>query len=324
MHGVFLDLDSVDRGDLDLEPISSVLGKWTAYPETDREDVRQRIQGAEIVISNKTGLGNDDLQSAENLKLVCVAATGTNNIDLEAARRCDITVCNVATYATPSVVEHVFSQLLTLVRHLDEYREAVTRGHWQRSRTFCLLNYPIRELAGMTLGIIGYGELGQAVAAMGKAFGMHILVAERAGKPPRTGRTLLDEVLKTADIVSLHCPLNQETHNLIGARELGLMQRDALLVNTARGGIVDEKALLHSLQTRGIAGAAVDVLSKEPPRHGNPLLDTGLRGQVDPSAAPWPSIKSRQRLIDQVADNITAWQAGNPRNVICPQPDTDG
>ena len=316
MHGVFLDLDTVDRGDLDLEPIRSVLGKWTPYPETARENVRQRIKDAEIVISNKTVLDSDDLQSAAALKLVCIKATGTNNIDLDAARRCNITVCNVTAYTTPSVVEHVFSQLLILVRRLDEYRAAVDQGHWQRSSEFCLLDYPIRELAGMTLGIIGYGELGQAVAAVGRAFGMHILVAERTGKLPRPGRTPLDDVLKTADVISLHCPLTRETRNLIGSRELGLMRRDAILVNTARGGIVDEKALLHSLQTGGIGAAAVDVLSEEPPRHGNPLLGTGLPNLLVTPHIAWASVKSRQRLINQLAENISAWQAGKPRNVI--------
>jgi len=316
MHGVFLDLNTVDRGDLDLEPISSVLGQWTPHPETAREDVRQRIRNAEIVISNKTGLDSSDLQSAENLKLVCIAATGTNNVDLEAARRCNITVCNVTAYATVSVVEHVFSQLLILARHLDEYRESVDQGRWQHSSEFCLLDYPIRELAGMTLGIIGYGELGQAVAAVGRAFGMHILVAERSGKVPRPGRTPLDDVLKTADVISLHCPLTRETRNLIGSRELGLMRRDAILVNTARGGIVDEKALLHSLQTGGIGAAAVDVLSEEPPQHGNPLLGSGLPNLLVTPHIAWASIKSRQRLINQLAENISAWQAGSPRNVI--------
>ena len=316
MHGVFLDINTVDRGDLDLEPLRSVLCRWTAYPETAREDIRQRIKNADIVISNKAGLDSKDLQSAENLQLVCIAATGTNNVDLEAARRCNITVCNVAAYATPSVVEHVFSQLLILVRHLNEYREAVSQGRWQHSGGFCLLDYPIRELAGLTLGIIGYGELGQAVAAVGRAFGMHILVAERAGNPLRPGRTPLDDVLATADIVSLHCPLNRETRNLIGSRELELMQHDAILVNTARGGIVDEEALLHSLQTGGIAGAAIDVLSEEPPHHGNPLLNTGLANLLVTPHIAWASVTARQRLINQVADTIAAWQTGFPRNVV--------
>jgi len=319
MHGVFLDIATVDRGDLDLEPVRSALDQWTAYPETTREEIRQRIGNADIVISNKTRLGSHDLRSAEKLKLVCIAATGTNNVDLDTAQALDITVCNVTAYATASVVEHVFSMLLILVRRLDAYREAVHAGRWQQAGEFCLLDYPIRELAGMTLGIIGYGELGQAVATMGKAFGMRILIAERADNLPRPGRMALDEVLKTADIISLHCPLNRETRHLIGPRELGLMQCGALLVNTARGGIVDEQALLHSLQSGDIAGAAIDVLSEEPPQHGSPLLDTGLPNLLVTPHIAWASVKSRQRLINQVADNITAWQAGNPRNVISSQ-----
>jgi len=247
MHGVFLDLDTIDRGDLDLEPISSVLGRWTPYPKTAREDVRQRIKDAEIVISNKTVLDSNDLQSAAALKLVCIAATGTNNVDLEAARRCNITVCNVTAYATASVVEHVFSQLLILARRLDEYRAAVEQGRWQQSSEFCLLDYPIRELAGMMLGIIGYGELGQAVATVGRAFGMHILVAERAGNPPRPGHTPLDDVLTTADVISLHCPLNDDTRHLIDSAALETMKRDAIIINTARGGLVDSAALIEAL-----------------------------------------------------------------------------
>jgi len=320
MHGVFLDIDTVDRGDLDLAPFDSLLTRWTAHRNTGPDELTQRIHDADVVISNKVMLDSTALQSAAKLKLVCIAATGTNNIDLDAARVRHITVCNVTAYATTSVVEHVFSQLLILARHLDQYREAVAGGRWQQSSGFCLLDYPIRELAGLSLGIIGHGELGQAVAAMGRAFGMDVLVAERKGKPLRPGRTPLDTVLATANVISLHCPLNAETRHLIGTRELELMRDDAILVNTARGGIVDETALVDALRAGRIGGAAVDVLTTEPPAAGNPLLESGLPNLLVTPHIAWAGIRSRQRLINAVIENIRAWQAGKPRNVISSQP----
>lgn len=316
MQGVFLDVDTVDRGDLDFQPLRSVLTRCTGYPETAPADIGRHIQGAEIVISNKVMLDRKTLETATRLQLVCIAATGTNNIDLDAARQRNITVCNVTGYATPSVVEHVFALLLVLVRHLNDYRAAVRQGRWQRAAGFCLLDYPIRELAGMTLGIIGYGELGRAVTQAGKAFGMDILVAERRGRPPRPGRIPLDELLKSADVVSLHCPLTAETRHLIGAEELALMRPDAVLINTARGGIVDEAALLHALQDGRIGGAALDVLREEPPRHGNPLLEADLPHLLVTPHIAWASTRARQRLINAIAENIRAWRKGTPRNVV--------
>jgi glycerate dehydrogenase len=252
------------------------------------------------------------------LKLVCIAATGTNNIDLDACRGRNITVCNVTGYATPSVVEHVYAQILTLMRRLYEYRMAIEEGRWQNTDDFCLLDFPIRELKGLTLGIIGYGELGRAVATMGKAFGMDILIAERPGSLLRPSRIPLDEVLASSHVVSLHCPLTEQTRNLIGGRELGLMRRDAILVNTARGGIVDEAALLEAVRTGRIAGAAVDVLSEEPPHRGNPLLQISLPNLLVTPHIAWASINARQRLIDEIAGNIRAWLHGTPRNLVCP------
>jgi glycerate dehydrogenase len=215
------------------------------------------------------------------------------------------------------VVEHVFAQILILNRQLYAYRDAVTRGRWQQADGFCLLDFPIRELNGLILGIIGYGELGRAVARMGEAFGMQILVAERAGATPRPGRIPLKTLLAESHVVSLHCPLTDATRNLIGAAELGLMRRDAVLINTARGGMVDEDALLHALQTGRIAGAAMDVLSEEPPRHGNPLLEAALPNLVITPHIAWASINARQRLIDEITRNIQAWLAGSARNLVC-------
>ena len=318
MRGVFLDLRTVDRDDLDLTSLRSVVPQWTCHDWTAPSRVIDRVQGADILVTNKVRLDAAALESAHALKLVCIAATGTNNIDLDACRDGNITVSNVTGYATPSVVEHVYAQLLTLMRRLNEYRTAIEEGRWQNADDFCLLDFPIRELKGLTLGIIGYGELGRAVAAIGKAFGMNILIAERAGASLRPGRIPLDDLLAASHVVSLHCPLTEKTRHLIGERELGLMRRDAILINTARGGIVDEAALLEAVRTGRIAGAAVDVLSEEPPHRGNPLLQASLPNLLVTSHIAWASINARQRLIDEIAANIRAWLDGTPRNLVCP------
>ncbi len=318
MRGIFLDVDTIDRGDLELGSLFATLPEWTPYPRTAADEVNRRIRDADVVVSNKVVLDREALLAAKHLKLVCIAATGTNNIDLETAGARNINVCNVTGYATPSVVEHVFAQILILNRQLYAYRDAVTRGRWQQADGFCLLDFPVRELSGQILGIIGYGELGRAVARMGEAFGMRVLVAERAGATPRPGRVPLKTLLAESRVVSLHCPLTDATRNLIGAAELGLMRRDAVLINTARGGMVDEAALLHALQTGRIAGAAVDVLSEEPPRHGNPLLEAALPNLVITPHIAWASINARQRLVDEITRNIQAWLAGSARNLVCP------
>lgn len=316
MHGVFLDLATVDRDDLDLQPLRSTMPDWSMYATTDQDTVSSRICRAEIVVSNKVKLDGHTLGKADNLRLICIAATGTNNVDLQFASARDITVCNVRAYATASVVEHVFAVILTLTRKLSEYRDAVQRGAWQQAEDFCLLDFPIRELAGQTLGIIGYGALGKAVARMGEAFGMQVLIAQRRGTTLLPGRTSLEQLLSQSHIVSLHCPLTEETRNLIGAAELDLMRSDAILVNTARGGIVDEEALYEALLSGRMAGAAIDVLSEEPPRDGNPLLALALPNLIVTPHIAWAGIKTRQRLINEIAGNIEAFLAGNPRNVV--------
>jgi glycerate dehydrogenase len=318
MHGVFLDLRTVDRGDLDLASLRSVVTHWTCHDWTGPAQLLDRIGTAEILVTNKVRLDAAALGSAPGLRLVCIAATGTNNIDLDACRARNITVSNVTGYATASVVEHVFAQLLNLARRLEEYRGAIAAGRWQRAEDFCLMDYPIRELKDLTFGVIGYGELGRAVAATAGAFGMHVRIAERRGCSPRPGRIPLDELLASSHVVSLHCPLTDATRNLIGARELGLMRRDAFLINTARGGIVDESALLEAIRTGRIAGAAIDVLSEEPPHHGNPVLGTPLPNLLVTPHIAWASINARQKLVEEISANIRAWLNGTPRNVVCP------
>jgi glycerate dehydrogenase len=316
MQGVFLDSATVDQHDLDLDALKTSLPDWSIRSNTPADEVRRAIQNANVVISNKVTLDRDALQSTSTLKLICVAATGSNNVDLAAATEHGITVCNVRGYATTSVVEHVFSLILALTRHLNDYQNAVSKGRWHNAQSFCLLDYPVRELAGQTLGIIGHGELGSAVAAMGKAFGMNILIAQRPGGVIQTGRTPMKQLLSQSDIISLHCPLTNTTRNLIDHGEFALMNRNALLINTARGGIVNEVALKQALQSGQIAGAAIDVLSKEPPRHGNPLLDEPIPNLIVTPHIAWASINARQTLIHELTINIRAFLEGNPRNVV--------
>jgi glycerate dehydrogenase len=316
MRGIFLDIDTVDREDLDLNGLRGTLPEWI-FLTTGPGGTRELPIQADVLVSNKAVLDADTINAVENLKLICIAATGTNNVDLGAAAAKGITVCNVRSYATPSAVEHVFSLILCLTRSLPQYMQAVGHGRWQESNTFCMLDFPIRELAGQVLGIIGFGEIGRAVAAAAPAFGMSVLVAERRGAQARPGRTPFDEVLSLADIISLHCPLTAETHNLIGRAELLRMKRNAILVNIARGGIVNERDLSNALQAGEIGGAAFDVLTVEPPRAGAPLLSlTHPKLIVTPHIA-WASHNSRQRLVNEVAENIRAFLSGCPRNVVC-------
>jgi glycerate dehydrogenase len=313
---VFLDLESMDRGDLDLSGLKATVPDWHIFPSTSDADTLDRIGDAEIVVSNKVILDRPILEQARSLKLICVAATGTNNVDLQAARERGISVCNVRAYATSSVVQHTFALILALAIHLPEYTLDVRTGRWQESRQFCLLDHPIHELTGKTLGIVGYGELGRAVAHAARIFDMKILVAARKDQPAPPGRTAFDELLAQADVLSLHCPLTDETRGLIGERELDLMKDDSLLINTARGGIVDESALAMALRNGRIGGAGIDVLAQEPPTAVSPLLADGIPNLIVTPHIAWASQASRQRLLDGVAANIRAWLRGEPQNLV--------
>jgi len=318
MRGVFLDTHTVNPDDLDLQPLTSTLEHWSLLEQPGSDELSTLVSNAEVVVTNKVPLDRDTLLATDTLRLICVAATGTNNIDLISAAERGISVCNVPAYATTSVVEHVFSMLLALTRQHQKYQHSVAKGDWGRALSFCLLDHPVSELAGQTLGIIGFGELGKAVARMGEAFGMKILVSQRPGtkgKPP-ADRVPLQQLLAESDIVSLHCPLVKATLNLIDRHELEQMRPGALLINTARGGIVNEAALANALQRGEIAGAAIDVLSEEPPRQGNPLLDTTIPNLIITPHIAWAGITARQTLINELANNIKAWLDGSPRNVV--------
>lgn len=316
MKGVILDEETLDIGDLDLSSLDRAGVDWRHYPRTTPAQCIERLHGASVAIANKVRIDGDCFEACPELKLVCVAATGTNNVDLESAARHGVTVCNARGYATPSVTQHVFSLLLSLVTRQSDYRAAVAAGRWRRSPDFCLLDFPITELSGKVLGIVGYGELGQAVAAIARSFGMKVLIAARQGRAPGADRFVLTDLLPRVDVLSLHCPLTEQTRNLIGAHEFALMKPTAILINTARGGIVDETALADALRNGRIGGAGVDVLSVEPPVGGNPLLDEPLPNLIVTPHIAWASRESRQRLVEDVAENILAWQRGELRNLV--------
>lgn len=313
--GVILDLDSLHPGDLELDGLLASVADWDLHPRTDTSQIRERLQDADLVVTNKCPLDAATLHECRP-RLICVSATGTNNVDLETAQDLGIAVCNVTAYATPSVAEHTFGLILSLTRRLGELREAA-RTRWPQSDQFCVLDYPVMELAGRTLGIVGYGELGHAVARLGEAFGMQILVARRpGGEDTRQGRVPLNELLERSDVVSLHCPLTSETQGLIDAAALRRMQPHALLINTARGGIVEEGDLLAALESGQIGGAALDVLAQEPPPADHPLLQSHLPNLIVTPHVAWSSREARQRLVNELRANIEAYKAGRSRNAV--------
>lgn len=317
MLGSFLDKDSLDCGDLDFSVLDTELPELTYYPATSPDQVAERIAQAEVVISNKVMLNAAAIQQAPRLRLICIAATGVNNVDLAAAEAAGITVCNCRGYGTPAVVQHVFALLLALYTRLPDYHQAVRAGRWQQASHFCLLDYPIRELADKTLGIVGYGELGRGVARVADAFGMRILLAQRPGTvEPEEGRIPLPVLLPQVDVLSLHCPLTPETRGLIGAWELALMRRDAILLNTARGGLVDEAVLADALRKGALGGAGIDVLSLEPPTVGNPLLAPDIPNLIVTPHSAWGSRESRQRMLGQLAENVREYRLGQPVRVV--------
>lgn len=304
MRGIFLDFETLAPADLDTDDFLSTPVQWTLFRHTTPDQRAERIIDADIVVCNKVQIDAALMAAATRLKLIAVTATGTNNIDLVAARRQGIRVCNVAAYATASVVEHVFALLLTLTRRLDRYRQRVADGDWSRANQFCIFDQPISELAGQTLGIVGFGELGSAVARIAETFGMRVLVAQRPGAPPTTGRWPLERLLPQVDVLSLHCPLTDATRNLLGETEIRLMKPGSLLINTARGGLVDEAALLRALRDGHLAGAALDVLAEEPPAVDHPLIRAGHPNLIITPHVAWASREARQRVLDRTAQNI--------------------
>lgn len=315
-RAVFLDHTSLDLGDLDLSPLRDCLGDLQLYADTTSENLIERLQGASVAISNKILLNAETLAACPQLKLILVAATGTNNVDLEAARARGIVVANCQGYGTPSVAQHTLTLLLALATRLLDYQNAVSAGQWQTAKQFCLLDFPIVELEGKTLGLFGHGELGSAVAKLAEAFGMRVLVGQIPGRPARADRLPLDELLPQVDALTFHCPLNEHTRNFIGARELAMLKPGAFVVNTARGGIIDEQALVDALRSGHLGGAATDVLSVEPPRNGNPLLAEDIPRLIITPHSAWGSREARQRIVGQLTENAQAFFNGTALRVV--------
>ncbi|NAW58620.1 MULTISPECIES: D-2-hydroxyacid dehydrogenase [unclassified Vibrio] len=290
--------------------------QWVEYDLTAPEHVFERVQSADIVITNKVVLDEPLLRRLPELKLIAVAATGYNNVDLQTCRSLGIAVANVRGYATQSVPEHVVAMMFALRRNLVGYHQDIQQGEWQRNKQFCFFTHPIGDIAGATLGVIGSGELGQATAVLAQALGMHVIFAERKGvQQCREGYLPFEQVLMLADVLTLHCPLNAETHHLIGAKELARMKPDSVLINTGRGGLVDEAALVAALQRGGIGAAGVDVFSTEPADEHNPLLaNMNMPNLLLTPHVAWGSDSSIEKLAHILIENIQAFVEGGEQN----------
>jgi len=313
-------LDAATLNNADLTDLNN-LNKQThsvvkSYETTSKFQIHERCQNADIVITNKICLTHDDLINLPKLKLICIAATGTNNIDLVTAKSQGIAVTNVAGYSTASVVQHTFTLILTLMSNSHKYIQDCKNGAWQKSDMFCLLNQPIAELENKTLTIIGYGALGKGVECIAKAFGMRVLISERKDNEVREGRTDFESALKQADIVSIHTPLTEETKNLMSYNEFSLMKSTAIIINTARGGIVDEIALVKALKNNVIRAGATDVLSIEPAQDTNPLIQYKGDNLIITPHIAWGSKESIARLIKEISLNISAFYNDESRNRV--------
>lgn len=316
MKAVFLDFATMGTG-LDVGSLRALLPELELFAISNDDELAERILGAEFVLANKVHFTESLLQANPALRYIGLTATGTDNVDLAAARRHGIAVCNIRAYCTQSVTEHVFGLLLNLTHSLGQYNAAVRSGAWQRAEDFCLLSYPIRELSAMTLGIVGYGELGKGVANAARTFGMDVIISARPDTNKlEDGRVSFDALLRRSDVISLHCPLTDATAKLFGKHEFEKMKSNAILINTARGGLIDSAALVAALESGDIAAAAIDVLPQEPPIDGNPLLDyDGPNLMMTPHVA-WGSNEARQAAIEELALNIAAFLQGEARNRV--------
>lgn len=312
MKAVFLDYESLDKNDLDFSQLEAGFDELVLFPTTTQAQLLERVQEAEVIISNKVVVDAATLQQCSQLKLILISATGTNNIDLVQAAKQGIVVCNCQGYGTAAVAQHTLSLMLALATSLIQYDRAVKQGQWNKALQFCLLDFPIIELAGKILGIIGYGELGQAVAKLAEAFGMKVLVGSLPNRPTDASRIPFADLLLQVDFLSLHCPLTNDTRDLIDAQAFEAMKPSAFLINCARGGIVNEAALADALRQGKIAGAATDVLTVEPPKDGNLLLADDIPNLIITPHSAWGSVDARQRIVQQMVENVEAFKAGQP------------
>lgn len=316
MEIAFLDVETIDlNGDMDFSGLRA-LGHYTAYASTKPEDVIRNGKNMDVLITNKVRIDREILNQLPELQHIAVIATGVDNVDTTAARERGVRVTNVSGYGKYTVPQHAFGLILALASRIIDYSKDVSQGVWQESDTFTLLSYPTFELAGKTIGIIGFGAIGRSVAEIAVGFRMQVRVHDALDfeYPPYENESLLS-VLKNSDVVSIHAPLTNDTRNLIGSGELACMREGSLLINTGRGGIVDEEALLMALQKGHIGGAGLDVLAEEPPRENSLIARNDLNLIVTPHSA-WSAREARQRLIDGVAQNIRSWQDGGDRNKV--------
>ncbi len=313
---VVLDGFTLNPGDLSWDSLAA-LGELKVYDRTSLDRVFERAQIAQIILTNKTLLTAETIESLPELTYIGVMATGCNVVDIEAARRKSIIVTNVPEYGTSSVAQMVFAHILNLCLHVGEHSKSVSQGAWARSSDFCFWDFPLIELAGLTIGIVGYGRIGRAVARLGSAFGMHVLVNDITTPTNLDGDVEsvdLDTLFRESDIISLHCPLTPQTKNLVNRERLKLMKPSAFLINTSRGPLVDEQALAEALNNKHIAGAGLDVLEKEPPAENNPLF-AARNCYITPHIA-WATASARERLMRIVVENVRAYLGGSPQNIV--------
>ena len=313
LHIVVLDRDTLVNRPFDFDFPHTL----SSYGTTEAHETLERIRGADIVITNKVVISTQAFAENPQLKLVAVTATGVNNVDVEAAKQNGTAVCNICAYGNESVAEHAFMMMITLMRNLPAYQRDVAAGLWENSPFFCHLGAPMRDLNGKTLAIFGRGNIGKTLATYAQAFKMNVVFAEhKNAQSVRDGYVSFDEAIRSADVVSLNCPLTPQTANMIGEAELQQMKPGAILINCGRGGLVDEAALVAALKYGQIGGAGFDVLTQEPPRDGNPLLKARLPNLIVTPHIAWASQEAANRLFDILLDNINRFVAGNPQNLV--------
>jgi glycerate dehydrogenase len=306
-------LDGITLGDADISILERE-GELTIYDMTHPENLADRIKDVDIIVTNKVYIGKDEMEKAKNLKLIAVTATGYNNVDIKEANRRGVKVANVKDYSTESVAQYTIASMLNLMMNLNRYDKAVKAGEWEASDTFTLLKYPVMEMCGKKIGIVGYGSIGKRVGEMAQALGMELLIAKRPGATyDDPSRLDFEEVLKSVDVLCIHCPLSDETKNLISKRELDMMKAGSIIVNPARGGIIDEAALVEKLKKGKLGGVALDVLETEPPKERSPLFDFD-NILVTPHIA-WSTFESRMRLLEGVRKNIEDFKNGKLKGI---------
>lgn len=311
-----LDEATFTSGDLELSALVNQVDHWDRYPSTAAAQRLERLQNASIILTNKVRLDAEMLRSLPKLQLILLTGTGTDHIDLASCQARGITVCNVTGYGTSSIAQHVFTLLLALSTNLLNYVNETTSGAWSSAAHFSALGYPICELEGKTLGLIGYGTIAKGVEKLALAFGMNIVIAQRPGGASQPGRLPMDALFAESDVVSLHCPLVDRTYHLIDAAALQKMKSTAILINTARGAVVDNAALAEALKSGEIKAAGIDVLEQEPPPANHPLIQADVPNVIVTPHVAWASIEARQRLLNKVAENLQAWLKGEPVNVV--------